>query len=264
VLNTSSPLSPITYLYSFLISSPLLSLSLLSLSSFLITSLSALSPSRVRLWQWGLDVRTTVHAALSALKWLRKRGLVDADTLPSSTLEQGSQQTVEKENIKEGDDSHIFREHYNRHSQWIQRARKICVITTSASASASKSNTVKDPKSFLQLLSPLYLEQRVQSPELKVQGPEQKVQGLCDEGLKAKDGCGNTGGGDAGGRGSGRGSGGGSGGGSCDDLQDADWSEALSGERRRVQHSVLKCSAVQCSTVQCSVILCSVMLYIVV
>ena len=193
---------------------------------------------------------------------------MDAETLPSSTSKQGSQQTVEKENIKEGDDSHIFREHFNRHSQWLQRARKMCVITTSASASASastsKSNTVKDPKSFLQLLSPLYLEQRVQSPELKFQGPEQKIQGLCDEGLKAKDGCGNTGGGDAGGRGSGRSSGRGSGGGSCEELLEADWSEALSGKCRRVQHSVLKCSAVQCSIVQCSAILCSLMLYIIV
>jgi hypothetical protein len=224
----------------------------------------------VRVWQWGLDIRTVLHAALSTLEWLQRQDLIDADLFPSSSASgQESEQKVEKETVndREGENSDIFREHYNHHSQWIQRVRKICATTISTNA--SRSNGGKDLKSLLQLLSPLYLEH-------KVLGPELKVLGTSDERDKAKERRENTGVGS-------NGSSGGGGRGSGEESIEADWSEALSGELRAVQdywavqHSTVLVSAVrshaaqystvqysavqysteQCSTVQYSTVQCS-------
>jgi hypothetical protein len=237
ISSTSYSSPPLFPLMSPLLSSPIPShvsppLFLYSLSclpsSLPLFSLSVLLPSRVRVWQWGLDVRTVLHAALNTLRWLQRQGLIDTILLPSSSpssLGQDSKQTVAKEIVKdrEGENSDIFRERYNRHFQWIQRARKICV--TSISTNTSRNNGGRDQKSLLQLLSPLYLEHKVLGSELKVLGPS-------DERDKIKVGHGNTGGCSGGGSGE-----------ESIDLIEADWSEALSGEHRAVQYCTVRCSA---------------------
>ena len=62
---------------------------------------SALTPSRVRLFQWGLDIRAVIYAALSTLKDLEREGLLKGNLIrDSSILRDDSEKEKEKEKEK--------------------------------------------------------------------------------------------------------------------------------------------------------------------
>ena len=51
---------------------------------FIIILSSALTPSRVRLWQWGLDVRAVTYATLITIRWLQEEGFLHSEEYSSS------------------------------------------------------------------------------------------------------------------------------------------------------------------------------------
>lgn len=82
----------------------------------------------MRLQQWGLDVRAVVYASLQTLKMLQSKCLSRPNIACEEARQKGSVDRDRDENL------HTENEHYNRHSQWTQRARISCLKTSRRAA----------------------------------------------------------------------------------------------------------------------------------
>jgi hypothetical protein len=106
-----------------------------------------LTPSRIRIWQWGLDIRIMIFSALDILKWMQKIGLLkngnkngqnkdnyrvssDGNEVSNNDDHDNNNSNNKKNHENLTDNEEI--EHVNYHSKWLNNVRRSCLLTSRA------------------------------------------------------------------------------------------------------------------------------------